>query len=455
VTTTQDVWTDPELRELLLEQPELVAIADALAQANIEAATRRSRRRVLPNARILAVAAALAAVVAVALIAPWSDSGGSLSDLALAAIGSQPVLHVIAHREVPTGGQLIEIKTGRVQQISQQQQEEIWYDAAKGLKRDTIRVGSTLLDDTLETPRGGYTPGGIIYDCAWIAAHPIQATKAGVSCNFSGENGTTPHVVPRPKPPLDPGLAGFVDGYRQALDAGQAHEAGSGRLDGRPVDWLAFETSNGSERVALDHSTHKPVLLENDSGWRIRITSIETIPFAGADFKRPTADEVPAQPSFGRAADAQTLPLEGDAIEAAVPGAVWAGPSLNGLALAKAERQSLRTSFVNHARPPETGSGLELDYGNLNARGRLDTSQPYLRIQGAPSRALAFGNMWGFLRGDDPPEGWLYTSGSPSVGFAVVDGTYVTVQASSADLLLAAARALEPFAMSELAPKGP
>jgi hypothetical protein len=444
VTTTQDVWTDPELRELLLEQPELVAIADALAQAEVEAATSRSRRRVPRNSRILAVAAALAAVVAVALLAPWTRSGGSLSDLALAAIGSQPVLHVIAESEGPTGGQLIDIKTGRVQQISQQQQEEIWYDAAKGLKRDTVRVGSTIVGDTLETPQGGYTPGGVVYDCAWIAAHPIQATKARVSCNLSGENGTTPHVVPRPKPTLDPGLAGFVDGYRQALAAGEAREAGSGRLDGRPVDWLAFETSDGSERVALDHTTHKPVLLENNSGWRLRITSIETIPFAAADFRRPTADELPVQPSFGKVADAQSLQLERGTIAASVPGAVWAGPSVNGLALAKAERQSLRTTFANHARPPQTGAGLELVYGTLNASGRLDTSQPYLWIQGAPSRALAFGNMWGFVRGDDPPEGWFYTSGSAPVGFTVVEGVYVTIQASSVDLLLAAASALEP-----------
>jgi hypothetical protein len=442
VTTTQDVWTDPELRELLLEQPELVAIADALAQADVDAARRRLRGRFLRSSRFLAVAAALAAVVAVALIAPWSRSGGSLSDLALAAIGSQPVLHVIAETEVP-GGQLIDIKTGRVQQISQHQQEEIWYDAAKGLKRDTVRVDSTIVGDTLETPRGGYTPGGIIYDCAWIAAHPIQATKARVSCNFSGENGTTPHVVPRPKPTLDPGLAGFVDGYRQALASGRAREAGSGRLDGRPVDWLVFETSDGSERVALDHSTHKPVLLENDSGWRLRITSIETIPFAAADFRRPTADEVPAQPSFGRAADAQTLQLERGAIAAAVPGAVWAGPSVNGLALAKAEQQALRTAFAKHARPPLTGTGLELDYGTLNASGRLEISQPNVRIHVAPSRALAFGTMWGFVRGDDPPEGWLYAS-EPPLGFTVVEGMYVTIQASNANLLLAAARALEP-----------
>jgi hypothetical protein len=189
---------------------------------------------------------------------------------------------VIAETQAPAGAQLVDIKTGHVQQISQRQQEEIWFDAAKGLKRDTVRLASTIVDDTLETPRGGYTPGGIVYDCAWIAAHPVQATKARVSCNFSGDNGTTPHVVPRPRPTLNPGHAGFVDGYREALASGQARAAGSGQLDGRPVDWLEFQTADGDERVALDHRTHKPVLLESDSGWRLRITSIDTIPFAAS-----------------------------------------------------------------------------------------------------------------------------------------------------------------------------
>jgi hypothetical protein len=441
VNTTQDVWTDPELRELVLEQPELVAIADALSQADLTAG-KKTRARFRRSSRFLLVAAALAAVVALALIAPWNRSRGSLNDLALAAIGSQRVLHVIATTESPTGGQLTDIATGRVRQIRQDQQEEIWYDAAKGLKRDTVRVGSTIVDDTLETPRGGYTPGGIVYDCAWIAAHPIQATKARVSCNASGENGTTPHVVPRPAPTLDPGLSGFVDGYRQALATGQARPAGNGRLDGRPVDWLVFQTSDGSERVALDHSTHKPVLLERGS-WRRRIASIETIPFAADDFKRPTADELPVQPSFGRAADAQSLQLDRDAIAAAVPGAVWAGQSVNGFSLAKAEQLTLRATF-GHRRPPLSGLGLELDYGTLNSSGRLDTSQPYVRIQGAPSRTLGFGIMWGFVREDDPPKGSLYTSGQAPIGFTVIDGTYVTIQASSANLLLSAARALEP-----------
>jgi hypothetical protein len=52
--------------------------------------------------------------------------------------------------------------------------------------------------------------------------------------------------------------------------------------------------------------------------------------------------------------------------------------------------------------------------------------------------------MWDFVHGDDPATGRLYTSPPLAVGFTIVDGTYVTIQASSADLLLAAASALEP-----------
>jgi hypothetical protein len=113
-----------------------------------------------------------------------------------------------------------------------------------------------------------------------------------------------------------------------------------------------------------------------------------------------------------------------------------------GLPLVKAEQESLLASFAQNRRPPLTGIGLELDYGSLNSRGRLDISQRYVRIQEAPSRALGFGIMWGFVRGDDPPEGSLYTSGQVPIGLTVVDGTYVTIQASSVGLLIAAARSL-------------
>jgi hypothetical protein len=408
----------------------------AYGLGSIRSAAFIRRRRVAP-----ALAAALAvAMVVLLLVSPWEGSP-SLTERARAAIGSQPVLHVVA--ESPAGAQLIDLQSGDAAPVLQQ--EEIWYDAERGLRREVVRVGQTIVGETLETPQGGYTPGGIVYDCTWIAAHPVEATKAGVSCNASGDNGTTPSVIPRPKPTLDPGLAGFVDGYRQALADGSGQWAGTGLVDGQPVDWLVFRTRDGSERVALDQATHKPVLLKNDSGWSLRITTIETIPFTTSDFRRPTPDELPKQPSRGRSREEQTLPLDGIAIAAEVPAALWAGLTLAGLPLVMAEELALRTSFADGTEP-ETGTGLELEYGVLGANGRLDRSQPYALVHQAPSRVLAFANAWGFVRGDAPPPGKVYAPSMDGgvLGFTVRDGRYLTIEASSRDLLLAAARGLEP-----------
>ena len=440
MSTSYDVWADPELRALVESDPELVAIADALREAAPAATAKPRRRRASHLAVIAAAAAALATLV---LVAPWNRSQGTLADEALAALGTQPVLHVIG--ESSTGRELVDIKTGAVTPVVQQ--EEIWFDADKGLRRDVTRIGSSIVDDLLETPRGGFMPRGIVYDCTWIAAHPVEATKARVSCNASGQNGTTPHLVPRPKPTLDPGLAGFADGYQQALSSGQAREDSSGTVDGKPVDWLAFTTSNGRERVALDQASHKPVLLENDSGWKLRITTIETTSYNATDFARPTPSEVPLTPSKGEAVDRQTLPLQGAAIGTAVAHAVWAGANVAGLPLVKALPQTLTASF-NGSAPAENGIGLELDYGSLDPRGRLDYSKPYVQLLEAPSRDLATAYKWDFTTRTDPAPGsiLIYVSASPSalhIGLTKINGLYVTTQASTDALVLEAARTLQ------------
>lgn len=79
-----------------------------------------------------------------------------------------------------------------------------------------------------------------MWTCARIAAHPVEATRAGVSCKFSGDNGTTPRHIPETPPSVDPALLGFVDGYRQALASGSARRIGEGTVDGQHVIWLEF-----------------------------------------------------------------------------------------------------------------------------------------------------------------------------------------------------------------------
>jgi len=442
--TEGTAFADVELVELLEDEPELLAIADAIAATAQPSPVVKGRR--YGRRAVLSAVLAVAAGVAVALVAPWQRSHGSLSDLALAAIGSQPVVHVVT--ETPTGAGLVDIATGRATPVVQR--DEIWYDAARGLRRDLTRDGPVLLDDVLETPNGGFTSHGIVYDCAWIAAHPVAATKAHVSCNPSGDNGTAPRIVARPRPTLDPGLAGFADGYREALASGQAREAGTGTVDGRAVDWLVFPTSDGgTERVALDRSTHKPVLLEGPH-LSVRIESIETIAYDPSDFARPTPDEVPERPSATNATDGATVDLSGAALAAAYPGAVWAGAEVAGLPLVLAEQQTLSASFAD-GTARQSGPGLELGYGTLTSGGHLEPTRPYVEIQEAPSPSLA--TMAGFVRGDFPPVGALYVeplSGSWSsgdvlgIGATEINGSYVIIQTQNTGpgTLLTVARAL-------------
>src|SRR5690242_9499906 len=101
------VWTDPELTELIAEDPELAAIADALLATGPSAAARNRRR--LPI-RLGALAAALAAVAALVLFAPWSGGGPGLTDRALAALGDDPVLHVVT--EWPSNIRYIDLGSG-------------------------------------------------------------------------------------------------------------------------------------------------------------------------------------------------------------------------------------------------------------------------------------------------------------------------------------------------------
>jgi hypothetical protein len=449
--TAETSFADTELVELFADEPELLAIADAIAATTTTparahtSASAPSRLR-LARPSVLSAVALVAAAAVIVLVAPWQRSHGTLTDMALAAIGTQPVVHVVM--ETPTGAGLVDIASDNAQPVMQR--DEVWYDAARGLRRDVTRDGSVILDDELETPQGGFTSHGIVYDCAWIAAHPVAATKARVSCNASGDNGTTPHSIPRPKPTLDPGLAGFADSYRQALASGQAHEAGAGEVNGQTVDWLVFPTSDGStEKVALDRSSHKPILLEGPH-LSIRIDSIETIAYDAADFARPTPAEVPQRPSLTNAGDGAAVALNGAAIAAAYPHAPWAGSQVAGLPLVHAEQQSLSASFSG-GTPKQTGTGLELDYGTLNKNGHLDRTQPYILIQEAPSSTLA--TMAGFLHGGFPPAGSLYadplsgswnTGNMLGVGATVINGIYVIIQTEGTGpkTLLDVARAL-------------
>jgi hypothetical protein len=386
----------------------------------------------------LAATALAVGIGVVAVVAPWSRSGG-FEDRALAALGAEPVLHVGAQGPTGGGGQLMDLSTGTTTEITQTQEMEIWYDRKRGLKHTILRSDGGIVDDILETPEGGYTPGGIVYDCAWIAAHPVEATKARVSCNANGDNGTTPRIIRRPKPSIDPGLQGFLDGYQQALATGKARKTGTGEIDGRPVVWLAFDLAGrGSEQVAVDSKTMRPLLVRYEPGsYSYRIEQIGTESSKEANFRKPTLADVGPQPTAGGATSSESVVLSPSAIRAALPGAVWAGSTLGGLPLTSAKRDELRTSFADQDRPPETGVGLRLEYGS-------GASGAYVVLM--ESNRPQFGYQWGRIT--LTPSGlsgklYYYSSGA-AVGFTVANGIYTTINASNHDLLIRAARNLRP-----------
>jgi hypothetical protein len=412
VSARYDVWTDPDLLDLVRDDPALVAIADALRETEVAEAARSRKRRVR---RVSLLAAALVLGLSLAVAAPWDRSGSSaFAGRALAAVGRQPVLHVVV--EVPTGGKAIDVTTGASTPVTGE--TEIWYDGARGLERTILRSGGAVFLDQLETPDGWFTSGG------------------------SGR-------AARPAPALEPALRAFVEGYQQALADGKATETGKGFLDGRPVVWLSFPLQSGqSEQVAIDTQTNRPLLLRmsSDSGGPYAIKSIETIPYDAADFRRPAESEQARHDSSGATIDVEDVSVTPSSLPDLVPGAVWAGPTLAGLPLAITYRETLRTSYGDGAK--REARGIRLFYGSLSSDGSPDYQQPYVQVSESSDPQAADLGPFG-LRSPvvSQAPGKLYGGPSPlggAVGSMRVNGVYATIRASNEAFMLAAARALKP-----------
>ncbi len=400
---------DGELVALLQNEPELLAIADALVETG---ARRRSPAR---GAVLIAVGASVAAAVALLLVSPWQGRAG-LVDRALAAVGDGEVLHlVIDWPQVSGTEQLVDIESG--QTISHQKRTEIWFDGERDLKRTITTLDGRTADEALETAQGGWTQGGPIYTCAWIAAHPVEATKARVSCNANMENGTTPRHIPEQPPKLELALAGFVDGYRTALASGRAQQIGTGDLDGRAVIWLrvALDPAAGlgptSQEVAIDAQTSKPVEVKYSSGAvAFRVQTAETVPYDAATFRRPVLVE---GQGGGNVSPGTPVALEQAASMLGRP-PLWLGRTWDGLRLASVEHHRPRLAFFLGGKKRveeadmvsltyETADGgshvtiYEADRCVLNAAMACGSEAPgegQVLLRGLFPSALRLGGLW-------------------------------------------------------------
>lgn len=432
---------DIEVLDLLREEPELLAIADA-------AATTKKRRARLPR-RLLAVPAIAVALIVVVLFAPWQSSNPSFFDRALAAVGDEPVLHVVTQETYPVDWHLVDLATGERTAPSLSMRTEIWYDGERGLEHSITRTNGTVSDDTLQTPQGVTNQGGTVYTCAWIQAHPVEATRERVSCRLDGENGTVPHNVPEPAPVIDPGLSGFLNGYQDALANGTARRVGEGTIDGRPVIWLemhlalprppgADQTPDPIEqRVAIDSGSYRPIVVRPlNGGVSYHVVEIGTVTREAADFSEPTPVPPREKISSGNVVSSTEIGLDAARSVLGRPG-LWAGRSIAGLDLTTVTHDVLRISYARstglEAREMD---GLSLEYGSGSNSLKLEETIGPSFAYGWPTPD----NLYPV-----PPEGSVRV-GPFYWGYLQRDGVYVKITSSfGEETTLAAARALEPI----------
>jgi hypothetical protein len=270
---------------------------------------------------------------------------------------------------------------------------EQWFDTRRALKRYTVaRAG--LTSTYLETPQGVWSNEGRVPTCAWIAAHPAQATRLRVSCNASGRNGAAPRHIAESRPAADPALAAFLTGYRAALSSGAARSLGAGRVGGRPVLWIGFPlqgaTPRETERVAVSTSTFRPLRIEITTGGKVGVradvVTIDTVLYRPALFRRPTVDRNPS-PTAGEVA--ATVHLTRSAAERALEGQARSlGATFRSLPLVDARLDTLTTGYGPRLhRRASRAPGVEFLYGDM----RLGAGSPFLRVSEALSPQVAYG----------------------------------------------------------------
>jgi hypothetical protein len=372
---------DPEVLFELRGEPELLAIADALGDV-LGAPISRNRRRWWLAGAGLAAAIGAAAIVA-GLLLTTTGVQPSLVDRALAAVGDEPVLHAVIRQKGLSGTALIKLSTGRKTAPPRVAETEIWFDEERALEHTITRVTGEHTQDVLSTPQGVTSDTGPVWTCARIAAHPVEATRAGVSCNFSGENGTTPRHVPEPPPTVDPALLGFVDGYRRALASGTARRIGEGTVHGEHVYWLELrlpdpDTNPGDprvdfrERVAVAADTYRPLVIrpvtDGVPGLDYEVLEIGTVARADANFSEPKLIPPEERPSSAGAHTIGELDFAG-ASELLGTRALWAGSELHGLKLAAIQRQEVTIGYGRDSGvPPLVTPVVTLIYGGVERR---------------------------------------------------------------------------------------
>jgi hypothetical protein len=419
------------------------------------AAVRRAARRRRPVlvGSVAGVAVTAAALFALVLFQPWSTDHRTFLERALAAVDDGPIIHaVLRHGEGATN---LNLETGERTPVHGE--TEIWYDPQRGRIRVATLLGGTVTHESVHDDGGA-----------------------------SRE------------------LIALARDYKAALQSGTARTAGEGVIDGERVTWMVVVAEmlphaggplrEWTQQVAVSQETFKPVATQDAiDGERVghtlqRVLELEALPAEEFDLELPKERLEEAAFQGG----GNPIPLERAAVVLG-RAPVWLGREHAGLALRGTAETWLRrgtfketllegqaaedakacrvgpgglsrieepTAACERARARRSGFsqrgdtvyahgptiwgskrlGVSFTYGDEeDVFGPLEAStKPYVHLTQSTDRSA-------LLRGAAyfPPPGFV-SLGSRS-GALVVDGIYVVIHASSPELVLSAAHALEPM----------
>jgi hypothetical protein len=378
---------DPEVLEALREEPELLAIADAVTET--QRLPRPSHRRAL--SRSAALVAVGAAALLVVLLWPGKGGRNGILDRALAAIGNGPVLHLVI--QAPSGQELVNLRTGRT--VVSRVMFESWSD--RSLKRFHFLYREN-----------GKVVGELLF--------PQERTK-------DTQIGTVASAY-----------AAIWSGYRQALANGKAKIAGKGSLYGRPVYWLRF--SAPANEVAVDRKTFKPVAFRSTTGtgrhFDSRVLLARTEPFSASVFKRRSSRPNPLS-GTSHSSGVQVVP-----VAPSKPGKPWlrAGPTIAGVKLSAVHQTQTTTNG-------KTTNRFELVYGSeLSLRRSLTIDEAKRPDDPSEWKGIPTGFMRLTIGEGADDDSRAYTIWT---GYLVSRGVYVSIATGvSRAALFEAARALRP-----------
>jgi hypothetical protein len=415
----------------------------------------RPRRRSLSLQ--LAVATGIAALVALFVVAPWQGTERvGILDRALAAAGDGPVLHVVFRGG--WGGTLVDLKSGKRKPLYGDR--EVWYDPARDFVHSISRFDGVVQNEELYRRKDA-----------------------------------------------DRELKALWQQYRTALENGTARIAEEDLVGGVPVYWVIVwrkmlpdvadhKEHELAQQVAISRESFKPVAMKYTrdrrtlSGATEYILRYETVLVSEADFtSRPGSSLQGQAMSMG----SKPIAIE-QAVEVLGRAPYWLGQTFAGLPLVQAEkaisatghrertivtgeradeiRKCLRRMSVNPAGRAcrNVSHGVEMLDGTVYEIGRVEfgpehtgltffygtrgdnpstfkedsvplLAEPHVLItQTTDPELITRGSTTKY----EPPSGSIMLMPGPS-GFLIHDGLRVTIISESEELILDAARALQPM----------